>query len=136
MATKDYTIGYGKPPEGSRFRKGQSGNPAGRPRGSKNLATLIDQVMSEPVIVNENGKRKKISSREAMIKRLRNQALSGDTKSIQILLPEIRSIDERRDSSASEGGRLDEADRQVLLQIQKRLERTPQTGGNQNGTEL
>lgn len=42
----DYAIGYGKPPVESRFQKGQSGNPAGRPPGTKKLVTLIGEALS------------------------------------------------------------------------------------------
>src|SRR2546430_13671820 len=74
----DYPVGYGRPPRQTRFRKGQSGNPMGRPKGAKNLATLIGQVLKEPVVVSENGRRKKITKREAMLKQLVNRAAAGE----------------------------------------------------------
>ena len=44
---RDYPVGYGKPPAESRFQKGQSGNPGGRPRGTKKLVTLLGEVLSQ-----------------------------------------------------------------------------------------
>ena len=48
-----YAVGYGKPPRHSRFEPGQSGNPRGRPPGSKNLSSLLKKALDEPVIVVE-----------------------------------------------------------------------------------
>jgi Family of unknown function (DUF5681) len=62
----DYAIGYGKPPRHTQFKRGQSGNPKGRAKGSKNLATLIMSVLNERVIITENGRRRgKRRGREA-----------------------------------------------------------------------
>jgi hypothetical protein len=44
----DYEVGYGKPPRDTRFPKGQSGNPRGRPSGAKNLKTLLSEALNEP----------------------------------------------------------------------------------------
>jgi len=65
---RHYEVGYGKPPRHTRFKKGQSGNPRGRPCGSKNLSSLLSEALNEPVIVAENGRRRKISKRQAIIK--------------------------------------------------------------------
>jgi hypothetical protein len=67
---RDYEVGYGKPPRHTRFKKGQSGNPRGRPKESKNLATLLKEALNEHVIVAENGGRRKITMRESVIQPL------------------------------------------------------------------
>ena len=38
----EYEVGYGKPPKDSQFKKGESGNKRGRPKGVKNLKTEVD----------------------------------------------------------------------------------------------
>jgi hypothetical protein len=56
---RDYVVGYGKPPLHTRFQKGRSGNPNGRPRGRKNMSTLLSDALNGSVIVVENGRRKR-----------------------------------------------------------------------------
>ena len=60
-AARDYEVGYGKPPRHTRFKKGQSGNPRGRPSGSKNLKTLLNEALNERVVVTEEGGRRNTS---------------------------------------------------------------------------
>jgi Family of unknown function (DUF5681) len=127
----DYEIGYGKPPQASRFRKGESGNPAGRPKGSKNLATLFEKELKERIRINENGRSRSITKQEAMVKYLVNKALSGDRRLLQLMLDEIRLLENRAASSAS--AVIDEADQQVMRHLQDRLRRAAQAGG---GSEL
>jgi Family of unknown function (DUF5681)/Histidine kinase-, DNA gyrase B-, and HSP90-like ATPase len=59
-------VGYGKPPRHTRFKKGQSGNLKGRPKGSQNLTTLLSEALNERVIVTENGGRRRITMRQAI----------------------------------------------------------------------
>jgi hypothetical protein len=79
-------VGYGKPPRATRFRKGQSGNPRGRPRGSRNFASLVEEALAESVVINENGLRRKASNLQVIVKQLVNKAAQGDHRSIQLLM--------------------------------------------------
>jgi len=58
-------------------KRGQSGNPRGRPPGSKNLTTLLNDALNESVTIIENGRPRKISKREAMIKQLVDKSSSA-----------------------------------------------------------
>jgi hypothetical protein len=93
MAKRDkgsFEVGFGKPPRSTQFKPGQSGNPAGRPRGAKNFATAIEEELQARVSVTENGRHKRISKREVIAKHLVNKAASRDLKAIPLLLNETR----------------------------------------------
>jgi len=121
----NYEVGYGKPPRHTRFQKGRSGNPAGRPRGKKNLATLLSDALDQKIIVVESGRRKKISKREAIVTQLVNKSASADLKATQILLAMLRDVETRADSGCADIGSLTEADRQIIQRIQARIRREP-----------
>jgi hypothetical protein len=118
---KPYDVGYGRPPEGRRFRKGESGNPKGRPRGSKNMATLLDEELSERVPVNENGKRKTITMRKAITKQTVRKAASGNEKFIKLVF-ELDGLKDARDGSVpSATAPTDDDDRQVIQDLRRQL---------------
>ena len=119
----NYEVGYGKPPRHTRFQKGRSGNPAGRPRGKKNLATLLSDALDQKIIVVESGRRKKISKREAIVTQLVNKSASADLKATQIVLAMLRDVETRADSGCADLGSLTEADRQIIQRIQARIRR-------------
>lgn len=73
-----YDTGYCKPPVDTRFQKGASGNPRGRPKGSRNLATLVARVFSRTVVAQDNGRQRRISVAEAMVTKIMAKAVSGD----------------------------------------------------------
>ena len=119
----NYEVGYGKPPRHTRFQKGRSGNPAGRPRGKKNLATLLSDALDQKIIVVESGRRKKISKREAIVTQLVNKSASADLKATQIVLAMLRDVETRADSGCADIGSLTEADRKIIQRIQARIRR-------------
>ncbi len=83
--------GYKRPPRATRFKQGQSGNPKGRPKGSKNLISVIEKELQKLVDVTENGKRKKITKQQAIVTQLVNKAATGDPRLISIFL---RAVDQ------------------------------------------
>jgi hypothetical protein len=85
MSNADDLSGYKKPPSNSRFRKGASGNPKGRPKGLTNLATLMERALHERVAAHENGKRRMITKAEVISKQLINKAASGDLRALSQL---------------------------------------------------
>ena len=81
----DYKVGYGKPSKAAQFKKGISGNPRGRPKGKRNLATVLQQTLNEMVVIEENGKKRTVTNLEAAIRRLVNSATSGDMQAFRAL---------------------------------------------------
>jgi hypothetical protein len=81
-----YEVGYGKPPRRNQFPKGQSGNPKGRPRHSKNVATLAREALYAQVEVTENGRRRRVSKLEVGFKQLANRIAKGELVAIRLLL--------------------------------------------------
>jgi hypothetical protein len=76
----DYEVGYGKPPKEMRFMQGKSGNPKGRPKGSKNLATSFIEVGREEITVTEGGRTRTMTKSDAVVHQLTNKAASGDPR--------------------------------------------------------
>jgi len=81
-----YRIGYGKPPKATQFKKGKSGNPRGRPKGRRNLATDLAAELNEHVTVREEGRSRRISKQRALIKSLMAKALQGDVRATTAFL--------------------------------------------------
>ena len=119
----DYAVGYGKPPRQTRFRKGQSGNPRGRSPGAKNLKTLLNDALNEPVTVTGNGGHRKITKRQAIITQLVNRSATADLRAIKILLDMLWDVEDRTEPAAPEPSAFSEADEKVLEQLRARFSR-------------
>jgi len=118
---RDYEVGYGKPPRHTRFKKGQSGNPRGRPNGSNNLSTLLSEALNEPVIVAEDGGRRTISKRRAIITQLVNRSAKGDLRALKILLDILQEIERRAEPASSETS-FSPSDDKVIAHLKARLQ--------------
>lgn len=88
----DYDVGFGKPPKDTQFRKGRSGNPRGRPKGTKNLKTDLTEELQELISVREGNTRKTISKQRAMLKSLIAKAVHGDTRAVNTVLQMLNRL--------------------------------------------
>jgi DNA polymerase III delta prime subunit len=122
-----YAVGFTRPPLHSRFAKGKSGNPAGRPKAAKNLATIIEKTISEQVVVTENGQRRTISKLEAMVKQLTNKAAGGDHRSIIQLLQMVNMVQSMKEPTLVADALSTEADRSIMDRIITRIRGTSTT---------
>lgn len=105
QAAPDETVGYGRPPEHSRFVKGQSGNPKGRPRKDKlaEAASVFDRLLDEPVgRVSAQGRQRKVNGQEAIYRGLARKALAGDTSAAQQIFEQ--EVDLLRQDAEAMGG--------------------------------
>jgi hypothetical protein len=119
---RDYKVGYKKPPLHTRFKKGQSGNPRGRPRGAKNFSSVLNDALSQRVLVTENGRSRKISKRELGIRQLVDKFAMAEVQATRMLLG-LMLERERLVAAAPPAERpsLGAADEKVIDNLLKRL---------------
>jgi uncharacterized protein (UPF0216 family) len=102
---RDYEIGYGKPPPGRPFQKGQSGNPRGPRR--KNLSALLVAALNEPVYVTVDGKRRKITEREAIVvTQMVNKSAKADLRAIKMLFDMMKEVEQKAGVATPEPAKL------------------------------
>jgi hypothetical protein len=135
MPHDDETVGYGRPPKQTRFKKGQSGNSRGRPKGAPNLATALARTLKEPVVITEQGRKKTITKFEAAVKQLVNKAASGEARAIAQLLALVQVVESHVDAHDPTTQPLPEADQHVMARILSRLTRQAQEGGATHGPD-
>jgi hypothetical protein len=95
-------VGFGKPPVSGQFKKGKSGNPKGRPKGTRNFYTDLEEVLAGKVTVTENGKPKRVSSQFAALMRLREKALGGNPRAMDRYLTLAQQSTVDKEASGSE----------------------------------
>jgi len=87
MARDDeYEVGYRKPPKHAQFKKGQSGNPRGRRRGSRNYRIRFHEIINEKVTITENGRRRRMAKFDVAWRQTMNKAAGGDFRAMKLLL--------------------------------------------------
>lgn len=82
--------GYGQPPRATRFQKGRSGNPRGRPRGSHN-AIPYDSLLGQMVTIREDGRERRVTAAEAFLLQLTQKGLAGDSAAARASLAAIEA---------------------------------------------
>ena len=78
-------MGFGRPPKHTRFKKGQSGKPRGRPKGSKNVKTIVQKALMKPVKVREGQRVRTLPWLAAVFQAFMAKAAGGDMKAFQLV---------------------------------------------------
>jgi hypothetical protein len=131
---RDYEIGYGKPPKGRPFQKGQSGNPRA-PRGQNGFAALLAAELDERVTITINGRRRRMTNREAIVAQMVDKSTRADLRAIK-MLADMQKEAEAKAGTAAPGsaeltgpaqsttpGKLAAEDREVVELFVARLRR-------------
>jgi hypothetical protein len=127
-----YEVGYGRPPKQSQFMKGQSGNPKGRPKGSKSVASMFNQITRELINVTENGRTKTVTRLEAVLHRMTNEALSGNTRVMREFVQLSRAFEEV-DQSDEIPSAPDEREAVVIENLLRRMKRVSNSADSPGG---
>ena len=83
--SKDYEVGYGKPPKNRQFKPGQSGNPRGKPKRAKTPQQALEAELSKTVRIREGNTVRRVTRLQAIMMRLVAQAASGDHKAMKLV---------------------------------------------------
>jgi hypothetical protein len=138
---RDYKVGFGRPPVHTRFREGQSGNPKGRPKGTKNFKTDLEEELNERVTVTINGRIKKISKQRAFMKTVFTKALKGDARAGNTLVGMVFRFTDPSSSDIAAHVPLSAQEEEAWAELSKRLVRdlvphsSSEGGGSNDGED-
>ncbi len=95
MATKDeeFEVGYGRPPRHTRFTKGHSGNPNGRPKRQDDLTRLLKQISARRVSVRQHGRTDRMTTNEVVLMTLARDAMKGDPQARRLWIELMRHVE-------------------------------------------
>jgi hypothetical protein len=119
-------IGYKHPPQEHQFRRGQSGNPDGRPKGARNFKSELREELSELIRVREGDREIEVSKQRALIKRLVASAIEGNERASATLL----GICVRAFADADDDAVEAPEDREIVEAFSKRKKRRSSTAAD------
>lgn len=128
-----YEVGYRKPPQSGQFAKGKSGNPKGRPKGSKNLASVVLRESRQSVLVKGPRGSRKLTKLEASVMQLGNKSAQGDLRAQREFFALIQRSEESTNSDAAPLT-FHEMDQQAMESILQRMQ-SFQSNNDESTTE-
>jgi hypothetical protein len=114
-------VGFRNPPRSTRFKPGKSGNPKGRPKGSRNFDTALAKELRTRVTITENGRQRRATKQTAIIKQLTNKAAGGDMKATQTIIKASQPDEQFADSDHPFAVFDSAEDRLVMAEIVERI---------------
>ena len=108
-----HAVGYGRPPKATQFKKGKSGNPRGRPKGSRSVGAVMQEILGQRIAVTESGRTRRIPALEVMLRRLANDAMRNDVVALKTVLMLVDRYGEAPESQIKLDEMLEE-DRAIL----------------------
>ena len=121
-ANAAYRVGYRSPPKTTQFKKGESGNPKGRPKGSRSLQNILIEELKSTVTIHENGRSKTVKKGEVIAKQMVNKAMAGDHKAANLVLGVSQQHEYQEALNAPSAiETLPQEDRQVMQSLMERL---------------
>lgn len=133
---KDYEVGYCKPPKEYQYKKGNSGNPNGRPRGSKNINSYFEELKKAKIAIKEDGEVKLVPGGKALALAMMKKALKGDVRAATLVIDIIQKIEARQTETTVKP--LTKSDQQILDEFLNGLstgdEETTEEAGEQRET--
>ena len=120
----EYAVGFARPPQSSRFKKGESGNPKGRPKGSMGLHTLILKASRERVRANGPHGTRLVSKLEAAAIQLSNKSAQGDARATKDLFALVQRAEEAIMEQPNHE-KMSEADRKMMERMLERMQGLP-----------
>ncbi len=117
----DYKVGYQKTPEHTRFKKGTSGYPKGRPKGTRNLKTDLREEMNEKILLREGDRPVKITKQRAIIKSMVAKTLKGDPRAAVVILNLVSTLFGLDQDDVEANRPLRDEELELLAGIEQRL---------------
>jgi hypothetical protein len=115
-STATYNVGYRRPPRQTRFAKGQSGNPQGRPKGRANAKTIVSRAINEKVTIREGDKARDVTKLEGMLQAHLLKAIKGDPRSASLVIGLVAKLGLLADVEQESVTTLSEEDRAILAE--------------------
>ena len=116
---KKQFVGHPMPPVEYRFKKGQSGNPKGRPKGARSTYKILDDILNKRVQLIQDGKRVNLDRRTIILLQTVQSAMKGNAKAVQTLLPHMLEVDERKEAIKNTHEMLTTDDQKIIEQFLK-----------------
>lgn len=123
----NYAVGYGRPPRQHQFKRGQSGNPRGRPKGVRSEADILAKLLNKKIPIQDRGRVRHVSVLEAVYVRVAQNGLKGDLRAAAFLLNRMAAVAQNRSGETPE---MNEDDRVVLESFVAQIINSQKNGGS------